>query len=135
MNHLASPYAGSHFSAFLHALVFLVFFTGACRSFAMGIIMPIYGNTSSQFNAAEAAARRVPLIVVFNPDDGSGSSKNSSYAYAVNRIKSAGGQVVGYIATGYTGVAIADVKTHMNNYSSWYGVNGYFLDEMSNTSS
>jgi len=113
----------------------MLLWLGSYRAPAMGIIMPIYGNTTSQFSAAESAAGRVPLIVVLNPADGPGTSKNSSYASWVNRIKSAGGQVVGYIATGYTGAAIADVKTQMNNYASWYGVNGYFLDEMSNTSS
>ncbi len=102
---------------------------------SMGIIMPIYGNTDSQFNAAEAAARRVPLIAVFNPSNGPGSSKRSSYANAVARIQAAGGQVVGYISTAYTGTALSDVKSQMDSYSSWYRVNGYFLDEMTTSTS
>ena len=101
---------------------------------AMGIIMPIYGNISSQFSAAEAAARRVPLIAVFNPDDGPGTSKNSSYANSVNRIKAAGGEVVGYIATGYAGNTLPVMKSLMDKYHTWYGVQGYFLDEMTNVS-
>ena len=101
----------------------------------MGVILPMYGNTTSQFAAAEAAARRVPLIAVFNPDNGPGGSKRASYATMVNRIKAAGGQVVGYISTDYTNVDIGDVQSQMNSYSSWYGVNGYFLDEMHYTSS
>jgi hypothetical protein len=100
----------------------------------MGIILPIYGNTSSQFSAAEAAARRVPLIAVFNPDDGPGTSKNSSYANWVNRIKTAGGEVTGYLATGYAGNALSDMKSQMDKYATWYGVNGYFLDEMTDAS-
>lgn len=101
----------------------------------MGIIMPIYGNTTTQFSAAEAAARRVPLIAIFNPDNGPGTSKRTSYANAMNRIKSAGGQVIGYISTDYGNIDINDVKSQMDQYSSWYGVNGYFIDEMHYTSS
>jgi hypothetical protein len=100
----------------------------------MGIIMPIYGNTSTQFSAAEAAARRVPLIAVFNPSDGPGTSKNTSYANWVNRIKAAGGEVTGYLATGYAGNALSNMKSQMDKYATWYGVNGYFLDEMTDAS-
>ncbi len=97
--------------------------------------MPIYGNTSSQFNAAIAAAGRAKLLAVINPDNGPGSKKISSIAGYASRLKSAKAIVVGYISTAYGGESLSDVYTQIDRYRSWYGANGVYLDEMSDRSS
>jgi hypothetical protein len=102
---------------------------------ATGLILPLYGNTTAQFNAAIEAAKVVPVIAIINPDDGAGSRKDNFIAGKVAALKAAGALVGGYIATGYGGVALSEVKVHMDNYTKWYGVVGYFLDEMSDSNS
>lgn len=108
--------------------------TGLDSVQATGLIIPIYGNTSNQFNAAIAAARKVQTIVVINPDDGPGSRKDSFIAGYVSKLKAAGAIVVGYISTQYGGVSTGTVQSQMNAYISYYGVQGYFLDEVSDSS-
>lgn len=118
-------------------LVFLLALavTGLGSAQATGLIMPIYGNTSSQFNAAIAAARKVQTVVILNPDDGPGSRKDTFIAGYVSKLKSAGAIVIGYISTQYGGVSTSRVQSQMNAYISYYGIQGYFLDEMSDSSS
>ena len=54
--------------------------TGLGSAQATGLIMPPYGNTRAQFNAAIAAARKVQTIVVLSSDDGPGSRKDTFIA-------------------------------------------------------
>lgn len=108
--------------------------TGLGSAQATGLIIPVYGNTSTQFNAAIAAARKVQTIVVLNPDDGPGSRKDTFIAGYVSKLKAAGAIVVGYISTQYGGVSTGTVQSQMNAYISYYGVQGYFLDEVSDSS-
>lgn len=101
---------------------------------ATGLILPLYGNTTTQFTAAINAAKTVPVQAVINPDNGAGSRKDQFVAGKVGSLKSAGARVVGYIATGYGRVPLNTVKAQMDKYTSWYGVHGFFLDEMANSS-
>jgi hypothetical protein len=98
---------------------------------AAGVIMPVYGNTASQYNAAIAAAKKVALIAVINPDDGVGSKRIGSVATFSSRIRSGGDQIFGYINTFYGGEALSDVYSQVDKYRSWYSANGVYLDEMS----
>lgn len=102
---------------------------------AAGLIMPIYGNTSSQFNAAIAAARVGPLIAVINPDDGPGSRKVTGISGYVSTLKAAKAKVVGYIETYYASEALSSVYKQIDAYVSWYGAQGVYLDEMSDKTS
>ena len=102
---------------------------------ATGIIMPIFGNTSAQFNAAVAAANKVSMIAVINPDNGPGSKKVGGISSNVSRLKSAGAQVAGYIATGYGSQSLSSVNTMIDHYVSWYGATAVFMDEMSDKTS
>jgi len=98
---------------------------------AAGLIMPIYGNTTYQFNDAVAAAQKVPMIAIINPNDGVGTSKIASIASQVTRLKTAKATVAGYISTVYGAVSLSSVYTSIDRYVSWYGATGIFLDEMS----
>jgi hypothetical protein len=102
---------------------------------ATGLIMPIFGNTSSQFNAAIAAAQKVSMIAIINPDDGPGSSKVSGISGNVSRLRGAGAVTAGYINTFYGGESLSSVNTQIDHYVAWYGLNGVFLDEMSDRTS
>ena len=98
---------------------------------ATGMIMPVFGNTASQFNAAIAAAQKVPMIAIINPDNGPCSSKVSGISGYVSRLRGTGAKVVGYISTAYGSTSQSSVDQQIDRYVSWYGATGVFLDEMS----
>ena len=100
---------------------------------ATGLVIPVYGNTSSQFNATIAAAKKVPVIAILNPDDGPGSRKDNFIAGYVSKLKGAGAKVFGYLSTNYGAVSSSTLQSQMNAYISYYGAQGFFLDEMSDS--
>ena len=110
-------------------------FIMAVQASATGVIMPLFGNTSAQFNAAVAAASKVSMIAVINPDNGPGASKVGGIFANVTRLKSAGARVAGYISTAYGRQSSSSVTAQIDKYLSWYGANGVFLDEMSDQGS
>jgi hypothetical protein len=110
-------------------------FTVSGGAYAAGIIMPIFGNSSTQFNAAFSAAQKVSVLAVINPDNGPSSRKISSIANNASRLRSAGAQVSGYIDTYYGGEGLSSVYSQIDAYRSWYGATSIFLDEMSDKTS
>jgi hypothetical protein len=96
----------------------------------LGIIMPVYTENSSQFNAAYAAAEKVPFVAIINPDDGPGTSRLTSLRDFSNGVKARGGQVIGYINSFYGGLSWDEAEEQMDAYYSFYGVHGYFIDEV-----
>ncbi len=96
----------------------------------LGIIMPVYTENSAQFNAAYAAAEKVPFVAIINPDDGPGTSRLNSLRDFSNGIKARGGQVIGYINSYYGGLSWDEAEEQMDAYYSFYGVQGYFIDEV-----
>lgn len=83
------------------------------------------------------------LVVIANPNNGPGSGKDWEYqkfTEAINKVRSHGAKVVGYIYTCYgltkdtalcAGRTTADVLQDIANWKSWYNVDGIFLDENS----
>ena len=110
-------------------------FGAATQANATGLIMPIFGNSSAQFNAAIAAAGKVSMIAIINPDDGPGSRKVSGISGNVSRLRGAGAVAAGYVITYYGGEALSSVYSQIDHYVSWYAVDGVFLDEMSDRTS
>lgn len=95
------------------------------------MIVPAFGNTSSQYNGIVRAARQQELVAVINPDNGVGSGRIGSVARFVNRVQSTGSIAIGYINTNYGSRGIGSVKSDINAYVSRYGADGIFLDEFS----
>lgn len=118
---------------------------------ATGILVPAYFYPSfdpaqSQWDEMTAAAASgVPVTAIMNVANGPGTAVNSDYVAAVNAFKAAGGTVVGYVytcdgrdlcASGLPSTrSTADVLADVQRYADWYGVDGIFLDEMSNRTS
>ena len=67
--------------------------------------------------------------VVLNPDSGPGTVSYSTFVTKVAAARSQGATVVGYVDTGYGGRALASVKTDIDRYRAWYGVNAFFFDQ------
>ena len=115
---------------------------------AMDVLVPAYFYPSwnpalsqwDEMTAAAAGGARITAIM--NPDNGPGTALNGDYVNAVNSFRAAGGKVLGYAYTCYGNNncnpalpatrSSADVLADAQKYRSWYGVDGIFLDEMSN---
>ncbi len=100
-----------------------------------GVMIPLYSYPGNDWNIVEQAKLAhpsVPIVVIINPDNGPGGSKDTNYVAGVNNLRSAGVIVLGYVYTSYAARASASVIADINTYKSWYNVSGIFFDEMSN---
>jgi Spherulation-specific family 4 len=66
--------------------------------------------------------------MLLNVDNGVGTGPLSHFQTLVKQAQDAGITVLGYSSTVYGQRAISSVETEVNDYKSWYGVNGIFLD-------
>jgi hypothetical protein len=117
-------------------------------SSALELLVPAYFYPSSNPSLSywdeltAAAATGVKVTAIINPNNGVGAAANSDYVAAINTFRAAGGKVLGYAYTCYGGAlcspglpatkTAADVVAEAAKYAVWYGVDGLFLDEMSN---
>lgn len=91
------------------------------------ILLPGYFYPGPLWRQA-ASARGTWMII--NPASGSGTAISQDYVKNVASIQSAGLKAIGYVSTRYASRPIEEVKTDIENYYTWYGVSGIFLDEM-----
>jgi Spherulation-specific family 4 len=82
---------------------------------------------SSEWRRATASGRGQWFIA--NPASGPGKQVNSDYSVAINAARAAGIRVVGYVYTDYGHRSLADVRTDIDRWQSFYGVTSIFLDE------
>jgi Spherulation-specific family 4/PEP-CTERM motif len=114
------------------------------------IIVPAYfypsfsGSDWDRMTTAVQSGVRVTAIM--NPGSGPGTASNSDYVAAIGTFRAAGGTVVGYVPSGYVGKQVnagsscqpasgstyttGDVVGCAARYSSFYAVDGIFVDEM-----
>jgi hypothetical protein len=78
----------------------------------------------------EAGTPTVGMAVI-NPDSGPNHWFNQDYADQVASSRSAGLIILGYVSTNYAGRTVQDVECEIDQYYSWYGVDGIFFDEAS----
>jgi len=73
-------------------------------------------------------------IVILNPDDGPGNAAEPNYVTQANRLR---GRVtiLGYVDTksGQANKSVNQIQQEINNYYSWYPVNGIYLDNVAAT--
>src|SRR5881396_261353 len=108
----------------------------AFRASGLGVLVPayFYPAPGSAWDSLNRAAQRVPLVAIMNPNNGPSTSPNADYSRAVTPLRNAGGLVIGYVYSSYTMRAIAEVKTDIDRYHSFYTIDGIFVDEMTNDS-
>ena len=70
-------------------------------------------------------------FAILNPDSGPGRAIDPAYLGPVASVQAAGGNVVGYVDTGYGRRSGAAVLRELAAYRSWYGLRGGFLDQVS----
>ena len=71
-------------------------------------------------------------FVIMNPSNGPGTSLDADYLPVLASVKDKGVKVIGYVETmdAMSRVRGANlIKTEIDSYTSWYGVDGIFFDE------
>jgi hypothetical protein len=77
----------------------------------------------------------VPTVsfAVMNPANGAGAAPDSNYVSQVAATRAAGVKVLGYVYSSYAARDSALLRADIDNYYTWYGVDGIFIDEADNT--
>jgi Spherulation-specific family 4 len=89
--------------------------------------VPAYFYSSSIW-AQAIDTRPAPAVMLLNVDNGAGTAPVAHFQTLVRQAHDAGITILGYSSTDYGQRAISSVETEVEEYKSWYGVNGIFLD-------
>lgn len=125
-------------SPLIRRLALLAALTSCQSAFAMQILIPAYfypdpaAGALDPWQALGASAGTVAITAILNPASGPGSSRDPNYVAAIANLRSAGGRVIGYVSTVYGSRDAATVKAEIDQYRTFYDIDGIFLDEMSN---
>ena len=92
-------------------------------------LWPGYGSIPCAWERLLATPAANPVVVV-NPDSGPGREAFSLFSVAVAKCQGAGIKVLGYVRTEYAKRDLSLVVNDLERYSSWYKVDGFFIDEM-----
>jgi len=96
------------------------------------ILVPLYVYPGAAWDLlSTAAATGVKIIAIINPNSGpNANGPDSSYTTYINKLKTAGVELVGYVHTSWGARAIATVQNEIDIYYNKYpGVTGIFFDE------
>ena len=114
--------------------------TSGTAQAALSALVPAYfapgtggpGGVGDGWAAMAADAGTIPITAIMNPSNGPGSTGQvDAYQDAVANLQAQGGQVIGYLATGYGTVPIATIEAEIGIYRmSNVNVNGFFLDQV-----
>ena len=108
---------------------------GATSTSSTGVIVPLYVYPGTMWQGliqAKHAYPSVPIIAIINPSSGPGTWQDPNILQGVKSLQSAGIAVAGYIYTSYASRSIYSAESDIRAYKYFYGVNGIFLDQMSN---
>ncbi|MFT4242913.1 MAG: spherulation-specific family 4 protein [Acidovorax sp.] len=110
---------------------------------ALQVLLPAYfyptGSGATAWAAMIAGAAAYPgarITAILNPSNGPSSSADSIIASTASSFVNAGGQLVGYVKTGWGQRSASTVKNEIDAYFSYYPglIRGIFLDQMAATS-
>lgn len=79
-------------------------------------------------------------FVIVNPNSGPGETASSDWQVQMDVARASGATVLGYVSSDYANAAIArdgsrtpeNIIAEIQSYVEWYGIDGVFLDEVSN---
>lgn len=100
-----------------------------------GIIFPLFGTVGRLWDDMLAYRHMhpsLPWIGVVNPHNGPGTGWEEAYDRYVTVMQECHISVLGYVSTFWGAVPLNTVKDNIDKYKQFYGIDGIFLDEMSN---
>jgi hypothetical protein len=100
------------------------------------LLVPAYfypsGPGLEDWNQLFAAARRIPIVVIVNPESGPGIAPNPDYAAIVRQGREAGATMIGYVNTGYAKRARDEIEDDIDKWVRFYPeIGGIFFDAQS----
>jgi hypothetical protein len=123
--------------ASLAAALLVVIMCWRPRSGSAIALVPAYfypsGTGIDCWNRLARDAGSVNIEVILNPASGPGTTQDPNYVAVVDKLRTAGGRVFGYVATGYGNRDMTSVNNDIRLYMSFYNISGIFVDEMANT--
>ena len=114
------------FIALLTVLFVLVIPVSSGQSMAVPAFFPP-GQLWRQLDSAAATLR----LVVMNPASGPGIAYDPAYGEVVRTAEQRGITVVGYVDTDYAARDLSAVESEVDDYYTWYHVDGIFFDRAS----
>jgi len=94
------------------------------------IMVPLYVYPGPAWDALIAAASKVKILAIINPNSGPVATVDNAYSTYMTKLKNAGIEMVGYVYTGWGNRDVNVVKADIDTYASKYPlVTGIFLDE------
>ena len=100
------------------------------RTLRLGI--PSYAAPgTAEWEGFVVGAAATDGFVILNPDSGPGSNIDETYVTASADARARGVRVLGYVPTTYGTRDPEHVDGDVNQYTTWYNVDGVFFDEVS----
>jgi hypothetical protein len=98
------------------------------------LAIPIDADSPAIWSQAIAGAPSVGIIIL-NPANGPGAGPNATYARLVKEAQASGIEVIGYVYTQWADgkVSVPEAEHWVDQYYSWYHVDGVMLDEANDT--
>jgi hypothetical protein len=95
-------------------------------------VIPAYFHPADDPEAWNALTALGPNLAfaILNPASGPGPAVDDRYLDPIAAIRAAGGDVVGYVDTGYGRRPGSAVLRDLAAYRAWYGLRGGFLDQV-----
>jgi hypothetical protein len=108
------------------------------RASSTTVLVPAYvypsGAGLAVWDQLAEGARSITVEAILNPGSGPGTIQDPHYVAVVAKLREAGGRVLGYVHTSYGQRPLAAVEQDIRTYIKFYRVDGFFVDEMANTS-
>jgi hypothetical protein len=102
---------------------------GAVRRGSIHLVVPAYFAPGPDWQRVISASDVVGMII-FNPNNGPGTTMDPGYVTVINQARAAGITVLGYVATNYGQRAEADINADVNGYYDLgYPLSGVYFAE------
>jgi len=94
------------------------------------LLVPAYFHPSTHPNEWAWLAERAAQVrlIVLNLASGPGTEPDAAFFPALDRLRSAGVMVAGYVDTDYGHRSACDAMADLARYAGWYQVDGVFFD-------
>ncbi len=110
------------------------------RHSQLQILLPLYiypnwyDKNKYIWKQAIAAAKKVPIVAIVNPNSGPDRAPpNADYQQGIRDLHQAGVKVIGYVPTNYAKRDLKAVKADIDLYIKYFNVEGIFIDEATST--
>ncbi len=121
----------------LVAALLVVIVSWPARSGSATELVPAYfypsGAGLDGWNRLASDSGSITIEAILNPASGPGTTQDPNYVAVVNKLRTAGGHVFGYVSTEYGNRDMNAVKDDIDKYISFYNISGIFIDEMANS--